>query len=163
MRNRKGRNVIIQLTEMCYERCANFVAEFANSPEPSFLFFWYRLLSRNTRAIQAELKRRIRSKEMFETKTVARCVPHQFSEAKWQKFTREEQVGHLIVSICNEIVDAAANEICERYLKRKSFEFTSQCLRTIWLRVFNASIDNWIKLLNIESCWKAIFQLLKSS
>lgn len=86
--------------------------------------------------------------KMFEANAITRCVPDQFPELKWQEFARKEQVVHTIVSICEEIVDVAANEIYEHYLRRKSFEFINRCLRTIWLRVFNASINTWMKLLN---------------
>lgn len=68
-------------------------------------------------------------------------VPSKFPETNWQEFVREERTEHLIVSIRNEIIEIAANEIGQHHRKRRSFQFTSQCLQTLWLHLFDASID----------------------
>lgn len=68
-------------------------------------------------------------------------IPQDVQEPNWHDFVQDQLKEHEIARIREEIVDAAVATAFKRCcLKRKLFEFSGECCRVAWLRLFNASI-----------------------
>lgn len=73
--------------------------------------------------------------------SVSRYAISDIPDSQWQDLVWEQSLQHLIASILDEIVNVTADLIEEHEAERKAFEFTSDCLRIVWLQLFDASIN----------------------
>lgn len=88
--------------------------------------------------------------------TIFRHVPCGIPDSKWQELVWEQYIEHLIAFVREEIVNITATMIDKRRMETKAFEFISQCLRVIWIRLFDASID--LDVANYQSMFDTILK-----
>ncbi|KAK9296874.1 hypothetical protein QLX08_009270 [Tetragonisca angustula] len=76
-------------------------------------------------------------------------IPQDVQQPNWHEFVQDQLKEHRIARVREEIVDRAVAIAFERYcLRKKLFEFSGECCRVAWLRLFN-----WV-FARLDPCWK---------
>lgn len=62
--------------------------------------------------------------------------PSRIPIMKWQEILEAENKSYIIASICEEIVQSAADTFCEGYFRRTAYSFIIGCTYEAWMRAF---------------------------